>query len=383
MASAPLQITFEGFIKSTMDALMIFEACLNGTLRHAARRPHDRERQELIRSGSVFVYEENSSGIKRWTDGVTWSPSRILQNFLVYRELTQPFPPGQKKQAMKRTKKPQTGITKAYNNQRSRATSFSNMPNGAGFDTGAGFNTGAGFDAGAGLDAGELGDDTRELVGSLIDSYDFKATGLVKKTISITYNGIQHHLVSYYTVDDIKAGRLMRPCDHPAVRKVFPREDLISSQNFRVPIHDELVGEEERQFLHSREAIIPRDQFYTTASYPVNYQHQHQPIYQYFPQHYDTAPLPNAPTLPNGHTLPHGHTLPNGHTLPHGHQPQGFGVEHQQHIYAPQPPQPPQPPHNPNNNNNNNNNNPYGGPPPPPGSSFPGSNNYNPHNGFM
>lgn len=41
----------------------------------------------MIRPGSVYVFDELESGIKRWTDGKVWSPSRILGNFLVYREL--------------------------------------------------------------------------------------------------------------------------------------------------------------------------------------------------------------------------------------------------------------------------------------------------------
>lgn len=46
------------------------------------RRLRDDERK-LIRSGQVFVFDERESGIKRWTDGLLWSPSRILMNFLV------------------------------------------------------------------------------------------------------------------------------------------------------------------------------------------------------------------------------------------------------------------------------------------------------------
>ncbi|KAF8984605.1 hypothetical protein BGZ46_007518 [Entomortierella lignicola] len=41
----------------------------------------------LITPGSVFVFDEEESGICRWTDGRIWSPSRICGNFLVYREL--------------------------------------------------------------------------------------------------------------------------------------------------------------------------------------------------------------------------------------------------------------------------------------------------------
>jgi hypothetical protein len=94
--------TWHGFIHTTMDALHVLEACLVGKLHHIPRRPHDRERGSIISSGNVFIYEENASGIKRWTDGVTWSPSRIMGNFLVYRELNEPFPAGEKKKAKKR-----------------------------------------------------------------------------------------------------------------------------------------------------------------------------------------------------------------------------------------------------------------------------------------
>ena len=37
----------------------------------------------MVQSGAVFVFDEHESGIKRWTDGLVWSPSRILGNFLV------------------------------------------------------------------------------------------------------------------------------------------------------------------------------------------------------------------------------------------------------------------------------------------------------------
>ena len=99
---AALKPTFQGRVATTQDALILFEACLQGHLAHVHRRPHDRERSSLIRSGSVFIYEENASGIKRWTDGVTWSPSRILGNFFGYRELQRPFSPGKKKRATKK-----------------------------------------------------------------------------------------------------------------------------------------------------------------------------------------------------------------------------------------------------------------------------------------
>ncbi|GAP87741.1 putative Gti1 Pac2 family protein [Rosellinia necatrix] len=221
-AAQPLTATFYGFIATTMDALVLFEACLSGILYHAARRPHDRERGDLIRSGNIFIYEEHSSGIKRWTDGVAWSPSRILGNFLIYRELDKPFQPGEKKRAMKRGKG--DGVTKPANNHRvphaitsiagssSSAANLENSMNG--------------------------GDSERALIGSLVDSYQFKADGLVKKTISVQYHGVHHHLVSYYNIEDIKTHFLKSVVEAPSLRAIVPRSELLSASNFRSPIDD-------------------------------------------------------------------------------------------------------------------------------------------------
>lgn len=222
--SEPLIPTFEGHIASTLDALVLFEACLSGTLNHVPRRPHDRERQELIKSGNVFIYEEHSSGIKRWTDGVSWSPSRILGNFLIYRELEKPFPPGEKKRALKKNKKIQQGVTKTEPAPRSNSMGYPSA-----------------------MDTGAVGKDAeRSLIGSLIDSYPFKNEGLVKKTISVSYQGVPHHLVSYYNVNDVMTGRLQTPTKHGGLKHVIPRADLIMSQNFRAPIDEVEYNPEER-----------------------------------------------------------------------------------------------------------------------------------------
>ncbi|CAG8504227.1 24177_t:CDS:2 [Gigaspora margarita] len=62
------------------------EACRLGILQKTSRRPLEEERQSLA-PGSVFVYDEAEAGIKRWTDGKLWSPSRIYGDFLLYQEL--------------------------------------------------------------------------------------------------------------------------------------------------------------------------------------------------------------------------------------------------------------------------------------------------------
>ncbi|KAI0603243.1 Gti1/Pac2 family-domain-containing protein [Biscogniauxia sp. FL1348] len=223
----PLNPTFHGYIGSTMDALVLFEACLSGRLAHVPRRPHDRERTSLIRSGNVFIYEEHSSGIKRWTDGVPWSPSRILGNFLLYRELDKPFQPGEKKRALKH-KKPEGAISKPHTASRSNSIGSFNsgmLPTSSSL---------TGYDS----PTGARSDTERSLVGSLVDSYQFKVDGLVKKTISVQYRGVQHHLVSYYSIQDVVANKLRTPTETASLQNITPRGSLISSGNFRAPVDD-------------------------------------------------------------------------------------------------------------------------------------------------
>ncbi|KAJ4855425.1 gti1/Pac2 family domain-containing protein [Trichoderma breve] len=243
MASqSPLNPTFKGHVATTWDALLLFEACLQGQINHVPRRPHDRERQELISSGNIFIYEEHASGIKRWTDGISWSPSRILGNFLIYRELDKPFPPGEKKRALKR-KRGSQGVNKAT--PRSNSTV---------------------------LDPATIArDPERSLVGSLVDSYLFKERGLVKKTISITFQGVPHHLVSYYSIEDVDNKSLMTPSEANFFSHIKPRTELVMSQNFRNPVDEvTLFGQEDNGFMGANA------HFYNMGAHVANFSpHSH------------------------------------------------------------------------------------------------------------
>jgi len=105
-----------------------------------------------------------------------------MGNFLVYRELAQPWPQGQKKVAQKRKRS-------ADHNAEVAAVG---TPDGAGY-------------------IGQNTEEDRRLVGSLVDSYGFKPNGLVKRTLTITYHGVAHHVISYYKLSDIKTGKFHRP----------------------------------------------------------------------------------------------------------------------------------------------------------------------------
>lgn len=70
------------FISSTCS----LTACHLGIIPRVHRRLSDIERQ-CVRSGSVYCFDEREAGMRRWTDGKSWSPSRVTGSFLTYREL--------------------------------------------------------------------------------------------------------------------------------------------------------------------------------------------------------------------------------------------------------------------------------------------------------
>lgn len=115
----PLSPTFEGYVSSEMDALILFEASLSSQLNHSPRQIHDCERNYLIRSGNVFIYEMHASDIRRWKDGIFWTPDLVPdeEGFLVYYELESPsllekmrVPPRRVKGSRRVTPRPPTGV---------------------------------------------------------------------------------------------------------------------------------------------------------------------------------------------------------------------------------------------------------------------------------
>ncbi|ORZ10946.1 Gti1/Pac2 family-domain-containing protein [Lobosporangium transversale] len=157
--------TFHGYVETTQDTLLIFEACRRGLLPRICRRLQEKERR-IVQSGTVFVFDERESGIKRWTDGLIWSPSRILGNFL------EGYPPSERA-----SRSSPSDIESAVEKSKERA-----------------------------------------LVGSLTNSYHFKKNGLIKKTMSIVVNGVPQHMISYYSREDVLGGRLRTPSSVPELQ---------------------------------------------------------------------------------------------------------------------------------------------------------------------
>jgi hypothetical protein len=235
--------TWHGFLDTTKDAMTIVEATLQGRLSHISRRPHDKERAEMLTSGTVLVYEENASGIKRWTDAVHWSPSRVMNNCLIYRQLVRALKPEEKKAALnpscgsKRKRKESAGP--AVTNTGDNVTVAEDEYEHSAFEIlpGDATPTESFGKAYANFAQSLTPDQQRRFCGSLIDSYEFKEGGLVKKTISVKYNGAQHHVISYYSLEDVVAGKLKRPSEDPELAGVHPRPALLSG--WKVSMEDE------------------------------------------------------------------------------------------------------------------------------------------------
>lgn len=89
-SSFPGAKPFVGVVENTVTALRLVQAAKLGIIPRTIRRLTDEECRRLILSGAVFVFSVEESGMKRWTDGRVWSPSRIVGNFLVSAAIYEP-----------------------------------------------------------------------------------------------------------------------------------------------------------------------------------------------------------------------------------------------------------------------------------------------------
>lgn len=176
--------TYYGHVRTPADAIILFEACRIGLLPRVQRRLSEKERQS-IRSGSVFVWDEREAGMRRWTDGKSWSASRVSGSFLTYREM-----------------EGKRGGGSVSQNTVSRAGKTPESTRGSDEDRGDGTDEGP-------------------------DGYRYKPDGLMKQSFSITTSTGQHlHLISYYSRSHPAAANLQQPTTDPALRHVRPQKGL-------------------------------------------------------------------------------------------------------------------------------------------------------------
>lgn len=75
-----------GYLHTYDEAWLCIHALRLGFIEPKKERLTLKEREQL-RSGSIFIFIEKKTSIVRWTDGMTWSPSKILGSFLLYKEV--------------------------------------------------------------------------------------------------------------------------------------------------------------------------------------------------------------------------------------------------------------------------------------------------------
>jgi len=82
----PSKETLFGAVQSEEECLKIIDMRRAGVLPMVLSRLTEEERK-IIRPGSIFVYEEEESGISRWTDGRPWTSSKVHGSCLIYHEI--------------------------------------------------------------------------------------------------------------------------------------------------------------------------------------------------------------------------------------------------------------------------------------------------------
>ncbi|EGS22189.1 uncharacterized protein CTHT_0017060 [Thermochaetoides thermophila DSM 1495] len=282
--------TYYGIVRTPVDAIKLFEACRQGVLPRVQRRLSEKERQ-AIRSGSVFVWDEREAGMRRWTDGKSWSASRVSGSFLTYREM-----------------------------EGKRGSGFGSSRRGAGKTP----------ESGRGSD--EDRDDGEP------DGYRYKADGLMKQSFSITTSQGQHlHLIAYYSRGSTD---LPQPSTDPALRHIIPAKGMYPESS----LNDTPLPALTRAPM---QPPPPYPHHYPPPPYHVNYPHWPPSPISTPPYGHGQHPYPQPPP----HHLPypihpsysHPHAQPPHHSSPYDRPPLALPPPHQTPQLPPPPPPPPPP----------------------------------------
>ncbi|OCH89823.1 hypothetical protein OBBRIDRAFT_640142 [Obba rivulosa] len=162
-------VLLTGWIQTTRDAMLIVEGARTGRVPRVTRRFHDIERQNMLKSGAILVFTEEESGIKRWTDVFDWSPSRMLGNFLIYRERAEEQP-ALSDELPEIKPDPCTALLSIADSYLERC-----------------------------------------IFGSWRHGKNLKEDGMMKKTLSLEIEDIVYHIISYYRPSDVLSGLLHTP----------------------------------------------------------------------------------------------------------------------------------------------------------------------------
>lgn len=263
------------FLRDTQDALLILQSVLNNKLLLTQRRPTDQTRPDLIKSGNVFVVDIAKGPINRWTDGLSWSPSRILGAFLLYREKKQgkrgvkvghvskksksDISPGSPSRPLQHRKASVSlemmppgmmmppelgypGFAMDHTHQHSHSHSLhlpNQMPNELQghlrHQNSDSFPNGQMY-ASPRSPTNNSQSDEYTLYGSLTSNEQYKVNGLLKKTITIGFRESVYRIVGYYLPKDVEEGRLSTPSQDGFFRGIKVDPELSDSKNIKMPV---------------------------------------------------------------------------------------------------------------------------------------------------
>lgn len=289
--------TYHGHVRTPNDAIILFEACRIGILPRVQRRLSEKERQQ-IKSGSVFVWDEREAGMRRWTDGKSWSASRVSGSFLTYREMegkrggsAVPTPPVPKRAS------------------------------------------------GKSPDGSANGDSD----GEGPDGYRYKPDGLMKQSFSITTSSGQHlHLISYYSRSN--SNNLPQPTNDAQLRHIrppknmYPESTVNEAQAVPAVTRGPMPGSPYSTPAHSMGPTSPYARpgpvapMYAVPMYPPTPPNGTPPMHAYYahnPYFYGGVIYAQPPYHPQGHVF--DRPPPQ---IQHPHAPQGHPMLVQHPAYA-------------------------------------------------
>lgn len=278
--------TYNGHVRTPNDAVILFEACRLGLLPRVQRRLSEKERQQ-IKSGSVFVWDEREAGMRRWTDGKSWSASRVSGSFLTYREME--------------GKRGGSGFAPSAQAKKTNGSASNGSKNGD-----------------SDMDMGDDGP----------DGYRYKPDGLMKQSFSITTNDGRHlHLISYYARSHPTSQPLKQPSTDPALRNIVAPKGMYPESSVNEPPNVPAV---------TRGPMGGSP--YATSNTNSPYAHPQGGAYHQGyappPPGYPGPGWPASPmNTPPTHCSPH---YPGYHPPPYGHSPLQHGhPAYPPHAYSP------------------------------------------------
>ncbi|RMZ73729.1 cAMP-independent regulatory pac2 [Pyrenophora seminiperda CCB06] len=278
--------TYHGHVRTPNDAIILFEACRIGILPRVQRRLSEKERQQ-IKSGSVFVWDEREAGMRRWTDGKSWSASRVSGSFLTYREME--------------GKRGGSAVPAAPVAKRASGKSPDGSSNG-------------------------------DSEGEGPDGYRYKPDGLMKQSFSITTQSGQHlHLISYYSRSN--SNNLTQPANDAQLRHIrppknmYPESAVNETQTVPAVTRGPMPGSPYSAPGHSMAPSSPYTRggpvapMYPVPVYPPTPPNGTSPLHAYYPQHpYFYSGF--IYTQPQYHTQAHVYDRPPQHPhAPQAHHP--------------------------------------------------------------